>query len=88
MSALILEFSGAANDMSIVKWIENVELVCKLCAMDKLMHVLPLQLQGSALALYRQLSKEQKADAEQIKWALMTAYATDPFNAYDQFVRW
>ena len=30
---LILEFSGAATDMPIVKWIENVEIVCKLCTM-------------------------------------------------------
>ena len=31
---------------------------------------------------------EKKADAEQIKQALITAYATDAFNAYDQFVTW
>ena len=29
---------------------------------------------------------EQKVDAEQIKQAHITAYATDAFNAYDQFV--
>ena len=29
---------------------------------------------------------EQKADVEQIKQALITTYATDAFNAYDQFV--
>lgn len=32
---LIPEFSSEATDLSIVKWIKNVELVCKLCAMDK-----------------------------------------------------
>ena len=54
--------------------------------MKNVEHVLPLRLQGGALAIYRQLSSGQKADAEQIKQALNTAYATDAFNAYDQFV--
>ena len=48
--------------------------------------VLPLRLQEGALPIYRQLSAGQKADAEQIKQALITVYATDAFNAYDQFV--
>ena len=42
-----------------------------------------MRLRRGALAIYRQLSAEQKADAEQIKQALIT---TDAFNAYDQFV--
>ena len=54
--------------------------------MKKVERILPLRLRGGALAIYRQLSAEQKADAEQIKQALITAYATDAFNAYDQFV--
>ena len=85
---LIPEFSGAATDMPIVEWVENVELVCELCAMKNVQRVLPLRLWGGALAIYRQLSVEQKVDAEQIKQALITAYTTDAFNAYDQFVTW
>ena len=83
---LIPEFSGAATDMPIVEWVENIELVCELCAVKNVERVLPLRLRGGALAIYRQLSAEQKADAEQIKQALITAYAADAFNAYDQFV--
>ena len=85
---LIPEFSRAATDMPIVKWVKNVELVCELGAMKNVERVLPLRLRGGALAIYRQLSVEQKADAKQIKQALITAYATDAFNAYDQFVTW
>ena len=51
-----------------------------------MLSVLPLRLRGGALAIYRQLSVEQKADAEQIRQALITAYATDAYNAYDLFV--
>ena len=83
---LILEFSVAATDMPIVEWVENVELVCELCAMKNVKRVLPLRIPGGALAIYRQLSTEQKADAEQIKQALITTYAADAFDAYDQFV--
>ena len=83
---LIPEFSGTTVDMPIVEWTENVELVTELCTMNKIEHILPLRLQGGALAVYRQLSKEQKGDAEQIEQALITAYETDAFNAYDQFV--
>ena len=64
---LIPEFNGAATDMPIVKWIENVELVCELCAMKNVKRVLSLRLRGGALAIYRRLSAEQKAVAEQIK---------------------
>ena len=83
---LIPEFSGAVTDMPIVEWVENVELVCKLCAMKNVECVLPLRLRGGALAIYRQLSAEQKANAEQINQVLITAYAANAFNAYDQFV--
>ena len=83
---LILEFSGTMTDMPIVEWIENEEIVYELCAMDKVERIFPLQLRGSALAVYRRLSKEQRANTEQIKQAHTTAYATDKFNAFDQFV--
>ena len=64
---LISEFSGAATDMPIVEWVKNVELVGELCTMKKVERVLPLRLRGGALAICRQLSAGQKADAEQIK---------------------
>ena len=56
---LILEFSGAATDILIVKGIENVEFVCELCTMKNIERVLPLRLLGGALAICRQLSAEQ-----------------------------
>ena len=84
-------WQGKANPramtvMPIVEWIKNVELVCELCTMDKVERILPLYLWGGALAVYRRLSKEQKAEAAQIKQALITAYTTDKFNAFNQLV--
>ena len=82
---LIPEFSGAVTDMPVVEWLEHVEMVWELCAMDRVEHVLPLRLRGGALTVYRQLSQKQRTDPEEIKRALMTAYAMDAFNAFDKF---
>ena len=82
---LIPEFSGAVTDMPVVGWLEHVEKVCELCAMDRVEHVLRLQLRGGALAVYQQLSQEQRMDPEEIKRALMTTYAMDAFNTFDEF---
>ena len=53
---LIPEFSCAVTDMPIVEWVENVELLCELCAMKNVERVLPLRLRGGALAIYKQLN--------------------------------
>ena len=39
---LIPVFSGAVTDMPIVEWLKHVEMVCELCAMDRVEHVLLL----------------------------------------------
>ena len=82
---LIPGFSGTVMDRPVVEWLEHVEMVCELCAMERVEHVLPLRLQSGALAVYRQLSQEQRTDPEEIKRALMTAYVMDAFNAFDEF---
>ena len=41
---LILEFSGAATDMTIVEWVKNVKLECELCTMKNVERILPLRL--------------------------------------------
>ena len=82
---LIPEISGAMTDLPIVEWIENVELVCELREIKRVERVRLLRLRAGALTVYRQLMKEQRSDAEQIKEALMTAYTMDPFNTFEQF---
>ena len=82
---LIPEFSGAATDVPIVEWLEDLELTCDLCEITKIERVLPLRLKGAAREAYRQLSKEQRDDVEEIKRALVKAYGTDSFVAFGQF---
>ena len=82
---LIPEFSGAATDRPIMEWLEDLELTCELCEITKVERVLPLRLKCAARETYWQLSKEQRDDVEEIKCALIKAYGTDLFMAFEQF---
>ena len=96
----LLVMEGKMFDVLLIRTLVVLQLICplsselkmwNLCAsfaMKNVKRVLLLRLRGGALAIYRQLSTGQKADAEQIKQAHITTYATDAFNAYDQFVTW
>ena len=82
---LIPEFSGAATDTPILEWLEDLELTCELCEISKIERVLPLRIKGAARETYRQLSKEQRDDVEEIKRALIKAYGTNSFVAFEHF---
>ena len=81
----IPEFSGAATDTPILEWLEDLDLNCELCEISKIERVLPLRLKGATREAYRQLSKEQRDEVEEIKRALVKAYGTDSFVAFEQF---
>ena len=83
---LIPEFHGVSSDHRVSEWLEQVELVCKMCGVDNVEHVLPLRLRGGALSVYRQLTRDQREDLQQVKQALLMAFAPDPFIAFDIFV--
>ncbi|KAF0308922.1 hypothetical protein FJT64_019900 [Amphibalanus amphitrite] len=82
---LIPEFDGSGED-HVVDWIEKVEMVCTLQTPAVPQEcVIPLRLRGGALSVYRQLSSEDKKDAEKVKSALKRAFALDKFSAYERF---
>jgi len=83
---LIPEFGGSPSDEPVIEWIQRVEMICELCKRTDIELILPLRLRGGALAVYRQLSKGEKTNFQQIKQALIKAYAPDSFGAYDRFV--
>ena len=70
----------------IVDWLEKVELVCSLQqpVVDATI-VIPLRLRGGVSAVYRQLTTEDRRDAEKVKAALRRAFAVDRFTAYELF---
>ena len=83
---LIPEFHGISSDLTVSEWLEQVELVCEMCGVDNVERVLPLRLRGGALSVYRQLTRDQREDLQQVKQALLVAFAPDPFVACDTFV--
>ena len=50
---LIPEFSGAATDMPIMEWLEDLELTCELCKITNVARGLPLRLKGAVWKTYR-----------------------------------
>ena len=83
---LIPEFHGLSSDHTVSEWLEQVELVCEMCGVDDVEHILPLKLRGGALTVYRRLTLDQREDLQQVKQAFLVAFAPDPFVAFDTFV--
>ena len=81
---LIPEFDGASH--AVVEWLEKLELVCKLRGITELHTVVPLRLTAGAFSVYQQLTSSEKEKYDSIKAALISAFATDKFLAYEQFV--
>ena len=71
---------------TVPEWLEQVELVCEMCGVDNVECVLPLRLRGGALSVYRWLTHDQKEDLQQVKQALLVAFAPDLFVTFDIFV--
>ena len=82
---LIFEFHGVSSDHKVSEWLEQVELVCKICGVDNVERVLPLRLKGGALSVNRRLTHDQREDLQQVKQALLVAFAPNPFVAFDTF---
>ena len=57
-----------------------------MCGVDNVERVLPLRLRGRALSVYRRLTCDQREDLQQVKQALLVAFAPDPFVVFDTFV--
>ena len=83
---LIPDFYGVSSNHSVSEWLEQVELACEMCGVDNVERVLPLRLRGRALSVYPQLTRDQREDLQQVKRALLVAFAPDPFVALDTFI--
>ncbi|MPC95476.1 hypothetical protein E2C01_090690 [Portunus trituberculatus] len=82
---LILEYDGSGA-LSVVEWIEKLELICKLRNVSDVASVIPLRLSGGAFAVYLQLAEADRKKVEKIKEALLAAFVMDPYIAYEQFI--
>lgn len=78
-SDMIRPFTGEGD---VVAWLKKVNLVAKLAKITELADFIPLYLEGSALALYLELSTTAQQDAAAIEKRLKEAYSDDPFVAH------
>ena len=81
---LIPEFDGSNYGVS--EWLEKLELVCELSGVNDVASVAALRLVGGAFAVYQQLSSADRKEYATIKSALLSAFALDKYQAYEQFV--
>ncbi|XP_067943225.1 uncharacterized protein [Watersipora subatra] len=65
-------------------WISKLELVAKLQKVEDLKIFVLLFLNGSAFALYEQLSEDAKGDYVKLKKELLTAFSINIYSAYSQ----
>ena len=77
-------FDGTGD---VVQWLTKVELVAKLRKIRNVAEVIPLFLEGTAFSVYNEMADAEKQDADCIKQALTTAFATNPFRAYEEMCR-
>lgn len=79
---LIPDFDGSS--FGVTEWLDKFELACQLRGFSKWQSIVSLRLAGGVFAVYQQLSEDDQLVYERIKEALISAYASDRFCAYDQ----
>ena len=68
-----------SNEGDVVAWLKKVRLVARLQNVDSL---LPLYLEGDALALYMEMEETSQRDIEQIESQLKEAFTDNALAAY------
>lgn len=81
---LVRQFDGNGD---IVEWLNKFELVVSLRDIKDSHTVVPLFLEGSAFAVYNELSESSKKSFELIKKALIEAFSLNAFQAYEQLTK-
>ena len=79
VSDMVKVFNGEGD---VCAWLQKVELVAKLTQVKNVAAFLPLYLEGSALAVYLELSDADKEDEGVIKRKLVEAFSDSRFVAF------
>ena len=78
-SDILKPFSGKGD---VVAWLKKVRLVVRLQHVDSIATLLPLYLEGDALALYMKMKEEDQKDIDLIKARLKEVFTDSVFTAY------
>ena len=81
---VVKRFNGAGG-VDVATWLRQLRLVARLQGLDDLAMVLPLFLDGAALAVYEQMDEAARNDITKIEDALITAFGLDRFQAFEEF---
>ena len=86
-SNILKPFSGKGD---VVAWLKMVRLVVRLQHVIDIASLLPLYLEGDALALYMEMKEEDQKDISLIEAWLKEAFMDGTFTAYRKLtmVRW
>lgn len=79
---MLLRFDGTGD---VVIWLEKVALVCDMQGYGDPICVVPLLLEGAAYAVFKQLEPASKKRMQDVKAALLRAFAMDPYDAFQLF---
>ena len=88
ISSDIIKLFSSEGDM--VAWLKKVRLVAKLQQVDNVASLLPLYLEGDALALYMEMEEDNQKQIEQIDARLKEAFTDDAFATYRKvtMIKW
>jgi len=82
IASVLTPFNGEGD---VTAWLSKVELVVKLTKKKAdLAAIIPLYLEGGALAVYLELSAEDQLDADKIKNSLTKAFSDSAFTAFSK----
>lgn len=79
----IKTFNGSGD---VSAWITRVELVSKMTQNTNLATLIPLHLDGGALAVYMEMTEEEKADGDKLKDKLLEVFGDGAFKSYGKLV--
>lgn len=82
-SDMIKAFDGEGD---VVAWLQKVKLVAKLGKVKELASFMPLYLEGSALAVYLEMTEQEQESAESIEEKLLEVFTDGHFVAYAKLV--
>ena len=78
---MIKPFSGEGD---IQAWLTKVELVARLTDIEDVASLIPLYLEGGALAVYLEMPKTEQSDLKSLKKRLTQAFSDSQFVAYSK----
>ena len=83
ISRVIKPFTGEGDIMA---WLSKITLVSSLSGMVEadLATLIPMYLEGGALAVYLEMSEEEKTNIKTLKTGLLRAFADSPFTAFSK----